>query len=75
MASKLVTKMYIEKNMRIKKLISGEVMLHFNNQNLKNVTLSSNTELDLLSIQGVTIDELKNSNFERLIEQGRIAFV
>ena len=59
---------YAKKQVLGRKLVSGEVAILLPN-NLKPIVLSHNGLSDLLSLRGVTVDVLRNSNLKELVAQ------
>lgn len=57
------------KQVLIRKIVSGEVTIHFLNKNVKDIVLSHSGILDLLSKRGITVDAIRNSNLKELIQQ------
>lgn len=53
----------------IRKVVSGEVVIHFNDKNVKDVVISHNGVLDLASRRGVTVEAIRTSNLKELIQQ------
>jgi len=63
------------KQVLIKKVVSGEVKIHFRDKNLKPITLSHNGIMDLLSRRGVTVDAIRQSSLKELITKGFVQVV
>lgn len=55
------------KQVLIRKVVSGEVVIHFNDGSIKDVIISHNGVMDLLSRRGVTVDAIRESNLKALI--------
>lgn len=55
------------KKVLVQKLVSGEVIIQFKDSKIKNVVLSYNGIVDLLSKRGVTVDAIRESNLKKLI--------
>lgn len=55
------------KKVLVQKMVSGEVIIQFKNSEIKNVVLSYNGIIDLLSKRGVTVDAIRESNLKKLI--------
>ena len=66
---------FANKQVLVKKVISGEVTVHFNDKNVKDITISHNGTIDLLSKRGVTVDHLRNSNLLTLVQERFIVVV
>lgn len=66
MSAKL-EKALITKKVLIRKIVSGEVVIHFKDKNVKDVVLSHSGVMDLLSRRGVTAEAVRNSNLKHLI--------
>jgi hypothetical protein len=63
------------KQVLVKKVVSGEVRIHFSDKNLKPITLSHNGVMDLLSRRGVTVEAIRGSNLKELITNGYVQVV
>ena len=50
----------------VRKLAAGEVVIHFLDNNVKDVILSHSGVMDLLSRRGVTVDAIRKSNLKEL---------
>jgi len=68
MSAKL-EKALAKKQVYIKKLVSGEVTIHFSDPTVKDLTMSHNGVMDLLSKRGVTVDVIRDSNLKELIQK------
>jgi hypothetical protein len=68
MSAKL-EKALANKQVLIRKLVSGEVVLHFKSNEVKDLYLSHNGVIDLLSKRGVTIENIRNSNLKELLQK------
>lgn len=55
--------------------VSGEIVIEFNNKDIKNVILSNKTVLDLLAKRGVTTEAIRRSNLKKLIKQKLVSVV
>ena len=55
--------------------VSGEVVIEFNNKDIKNVILSNKTVLDLLAKRGVTTEAIRRSNLKQLIKRKLVSVV
>lgn len=60
-----------KKQVLIRKIVSGEVRIFFLNREIKEISVSHNGVIDLLSRRGVTVDAIRSSNLKELIA-GRI---
>lgn len=58
---------YAKKQVLVRKAVSGEVVVHFDDPDIKDIILSHNGVTDLLSKRGVTVKALRSSNLEDLI--------
>lgn len=58
-----------QKQVLIRKTVSGEVLIRFNSSDIKDIVLSHNGVMDLLSKRGVTVDAVRKSNVKELISQ------
>lgn len=54
------------KKVLVQKVVSGEVTIHFPDENVKDVVLSHNGIVDLLAKRGVTPDAIRQSNLKDL---------
>ena len=63
------------KQVLVKKVVSGEVKIHFFDKDLKPITLSHSGIIDLLSRRGVTIDAIRESNIKQLLAEGHIQVI
>ena len=52
----------------VRKLVSGEAVIHFHDKNIKDIILSHGTVMDILARRGVTVDAIRKSNLKELIE-------
>jgi len=55
------------KKVLIRKKVSGEVVIHFFDKGVKDITLSHNGIVDILSRRGVTVEAIRNSNLKDLL--------
>ena len=55
------------KQVLVRKLVSGEVVVHFTSPDIKDIILSHNGAIDILSKRGVTSDAVRSSNLVELI--------
>lgn len=53
----------------IRKIVSGEVVIHFADSDIKSVILSHGGVMDLASRRGVTVDAIRNSNLNDLLKR------
>lgn len=60
------------KKVLVKKLISGEVTIHFPDQAVKDIVISHDGIVDLLSKRGVNADAIRKSNLKDLISRNII---
>lgn len=75
MSAKLETA-YANKSVLVKKVISGEVVVHFKEgSTIKDIVLSHAGVIDLLSRRGVTIESLRNSNLNDLIQSKYVVII
>jgi hypothetical protein len=58
-----------KKQVLLRKIVSGEVVIHFADKNVKDIVLSHNGVMDLLSKRGVTIEAVRDSNLKDLIQR------
>jgi len=63
------------KQVLVQKLVTGEVIVHFNSQELKDIVISHSGVTDLLSKRGVTPDAIRNSNLKELLSRKYIQLV
>jgi hypothetical protein len=63
------------KQVLVKRVVAGEVKIHFHDKKIKPITLSHNGVLDLLSRRGITVDAIRDSNIKELIAKGYIKVV
>lgn len=66
---------YAKKQVLVRKTVSGEVVIHFNDPDIKDIVLSHSGITDLLSKRGVTIKALRSSNLTDLIGKKYIEVV
>ena len=57
------------KQVFIRKIVSGEVTIHFFDKNIKDIVISHNGVVDILSKRGVTSDAIRKSNLDPLLEE------
>lgn len=57
------------KQVFIKKLVSGEVTIHFKDKGIKDITISHGGVIDILSKRGVTADAVRKSNVKDLLRK------
>ena len=74
MSAKL-EKALARKQVLVRKLVSGEVVIHFGSDDVKDIVLSHNGVIDLLSKRGVTTDVVRNSNLRDLIQKRHVDVV
>jgi hypothetical protein len=74
MSAKL-EKALASKQVLVRKLASGEVCVHFQNKDVKDIIISHKGVVDLLSKRGVTIDAIRNSNLKELIQERLVEVV
>lgn len=60
------------KKVLVKKIVSGEVTIHFNDNNVKDIVISHDGIVDLLSKRGVNSEAIRNSNVRELISRNII---
>jgi hypothetical protein len=63
------------KKVFVRKLTSGEITIHFNKKEIKDIVISHDGVVDLLSKRGVTGDAIRNSNVKDLIVQRNIEVI
>lgn len=63
------------KKVFIKKLVSGEVTIHFKDPKVKDVVVSHSGTMDLLAKRSVTVDAIRNSNLQELIANSVIQII
>ena len=51
------------------KVVSGEVVIRFQDRDLKDVIISHSGVMDLASRRGVTVDSIRNSNLRDLVQK------
>lgn len=56
----------------VRKVVSGEVVIHFQDKNIKDIVLSHSTVMDILARRGVTVDAIRKSNLKDMIESRMI---
>ena len=59
----------------IRKVVSGEVSIHFRDKSIKPIILSHNGVMDLASKRGVTMDSIRESNLKELIQCRRVEVI
>lgn len=74
MSAKL-EKALASKQVLIRKLASGEVCVHFESKDIKDIIISHKGVVDLLSKRGVTVDAIRNSNLKDLIRDNLIEVI
>lgn len=74
MSAKL-EKALARKQVLVRKMVSGEVVIHFQSNDVKDIILSHNGVVDLLSKRGVTTDVVRNSNLKELIQKRHVDVV
>ncbi len=74
MSAKL-EKALARKQVLVRKLVSGEVVIHFRSDDVKDIVLSHNGVIDLLSKRGVTTDVVRDSNLKELIQKRHVDVV
>ena len=57
------------KQVLVRKKASGEVVIHFQHKDIKDVVLSHRGIVDILSKRGVTTEAIRNSNIKDLIKK------
>lgn len=60
------------KQVLVRKQASGEVVIHFQHKDIKDVVLSHRGVVDILSKRGVTTEAIRNSNLRELIKKRHI---
>lgn len=60
------------KKVLVKKIVSGEVTIHFKDSNVKDIVISHDGIIDLLSKRGVNSEAIRNSNVRDLISRNII---
>jgi hypothetical protein len=68
MSAKL-EKALAQKQVLLRKSVTGEVKITFDSADVKDVILSHRGVVDLLSKRGVTIEAIRNSNLKELIQK------
>jgi len=68
MSAKL-EKALAQKQVLLRKSVTGEVKITFESVDVKDVLLSHRGVVDLLSKRGVTIEAIRNSNLKELIQK------
>lgn len=68
MSAKL-EKALAQKQVLLRKSVTGEVKITFDSTDVKDVILSHRGVVDLLSKRGVTIEAIRNSNLKELIQK------
>jgi len=53
----------------VRKKATGEVVIHFQHKDIKDVVLSHRGIVDILSKRGVTTEAIRNSNLRDLIKK------
>lgn len=54
---------------------SGEVVINFHNKNIKNVVISHNGVINLLSKRGVSVEAIRKSNLRQLILERKLTLI
>lgn len=57
------------KQVFVKKLVSGEVTIHFKDKSVKDITISHKGVVDILSKRGVTAAAIRQSNLKDLLKR------
>jgi len=57
------------KQVLVRKKATGEVVIHFQHKDIKDVVLSHRGIVDILSKRGVTTEAIRNSNLRDLIKK------
>jgi len=60
------------KQVLVRKQSSGEVVIHFQHKDIKDVILSHRGIVDILSKRGVTTEAIRNSNLKDLIKKRHV---
>ena len=68
MSAKL-EKALAQKQVLLRKNVTGEIKITFTSKDVKDVVLSHRGIVDLLSKRGVTIDAIRDSNLKELIQK------
>lgn len=63
------------RQVHVKKKVSGEVIIHFNDNKIKDVILNHNGVTDLLTRRGVTLEAVRKSNLKNLINSKAIELI
>jgi hypothetical protein len=58
-----------KKQVLIRKIVSGEVVIHFFDKNIKDLVISHNGVMDLMSKRSITADSIRESNLKDLIRE------
>ena len=58
-----------KKQVLIRKIVSGEVVIHFFDKNVKDLVVSHNGVMDLMSKRSITADCIRESNLRDLIRE------
>lgn len=71
MSAKL-EKALAEKQVWVRKKVTGQTIIFFKNKDIKNVLLSNTGIVDLLAKRGVTTEAIRNSNLKDLVKKGKV---
>jgi hypothetical protein len=63
------------KQVLIRKIVAGEVVIFFNDKSVKPFVLSHNGVMDLFSKRGITAETIRNSNLKQLIQMQMVEVV
>lgn len=64
-----------KKQVLVRKVVAGEVIVYFHSPDVKNICLSHSGVVDLFSKRGVTAEAVRSSNLKELIERRLIDIV
>lgn len=59
----------------VKKKVSGEVVIHFNDNKIKDVVLNHGGVTDILARRGVTLEAIRKSNLKQLINSKAVEVI
>lgn len=74
MSAKL-EKAIANKKVLVRKLASGEILIHFGDPRVKDVVLSGRGVMDLMSKRGVTADVIRKSNLLELVATRKVDII
>lgn len=75
MSSAKLEQAYSNRQVLVRKIVSGEVVVHFESADIKDIIISHNGVTDLLSKRGVTVKALRASNLGKLVENRIVEIV